>query len=101
MIILGYFLNAVAQVLDKVLWIYMLVIIARAVISWVNPDPYNVIVRFLYNVTEPVLYRVRRIIPFSAGGLDFSPIIVILAIYFVQEFVVKSLFYIATSLGHW
>jgi YggT family protein len=72
--------------------LYTYVIIARAIISWVNPDPYNPIVRFLYNVTEPVLYRVRRTIPFAyAGGLDFSPLIVLLALYFLQLFLVRSL----------
>jgi YggT family protein len=77
----------------------MWIIIARAVISWVNPDPYNVIVRFLYNVTEPVLYRVRRLIPLGFGGFDFSPIIVILVIIFAQKFIVNSLMQIAFRLS--
>jgi YggT family protein len=77
----------------------MWVIIARAVISWVNPDPYNPIVRFLNSITEPVLYPVRRRIPIHFGGLDFSPILVILAIIFLQSFVVQSLVQLATRLG--
>ena len=101
MFILANLLSAIANILNLALSMYMIVIIARAVISWVNPDPYNVIVRFLYNITEPVLYRVRRLIPFSAGGLDFSPIIVILAIYFAQRFIVKTLLDIAVSLNHY
>jgi len=82
-------------VLDKTLDIYMYIIIGRAIISWVNPDPYNPIVRFLYKATEPVLYRVRRILP-DMGGVDLSPLVVILAIYFLKAFIVKSLYMMAT-----
>ncbi len=92
MFVLANFLIAAATVLGMLITLYTYVIIARAIISWVNPDPYNPIVRFLYNVTEPVLYRVRRTIPFAyAGGLDFSPLIVLLALYFLQIFLVRSL----------
>ena len=98
MYIVGYFLMAIANVLNLVLWLYMWVIIARAVLSWVSPDPYNPIVRFINNVTEPVLYRVRSKVPLSFGGIDFSPIIVILIIYFLQSFVVKSLLRFSHSL---
>ena len=87
----GYFLLGLAKVIDYVLFFYMIVIIARAVLSWVNPDPYNPIVRFLYNITEPVLYRIRSRIPVFFGGIDFSPIVVILIIYFLQIFAVNSL----------
>ncbi len=69
----------------------MWIIIVRALLSWVNPDPYNPIVQFLNSITEPVLYRVRQLIPMSGMGIDFSPIIVILAIVFLQSFVVQSL----------
>ncbi len=98
MYVVGYFLNAVANVLNMVLWLYMWIIIARAVLSWVSPDPYNPIVRFIHNVTEPVLYRVRSMIPLGFGGIDFSPIIVILIIYFLQNFVVTSLVRFSHSL---
>jgi YggT family protein len=81
-------------VLDKALDIYIYIIIGRAVISWVNADPYNPIVRFLYKVTEPVLYRVRRFMP-DMGGVDLSPLVVILAIYFIKAFIVKSLYMMA------
>ena len=92
MFVLANFLIAIATVLGMLITLYTYVIIARAIISWVNPDPYNPIVRFLYNVTEPVLYRVRRTIPFAyAGGIDFSPLIVILGLYFLQIFLVRSL----------
>ena len=99
MFILANFLIAVAKILDFGLTIYMWIIIGRAIISWVNPDPYNTIVRFLYAVTEPVLYIIRRRLPTSFGGFDFSPIIVILAIYFFQAFVVESLLQFAVQLG--
>ena len=93
MFIIGNFLNAVAVILDYVLTIYMWLIIIRALISWVNPDPYNPIVQFLYRLTDPVLYKVRRLLPasFFSFGIDFSPIIVILIIYFLQIFLVASL----------
>ncbi len=93
MFIIGNFLNAVAVILDYILTIYMWIIIIRALISWVNPDPYNPIVQFLYRITDPVLYRVRRMLPssFFSFGIDFSPIIVILIIYFLQIFLVTSL----------
>jgi YggT family protein len=99
MFVLSNFLIGVAKVLDITLTLYMWIIIARAVISWVNPDPYNPIVRFLNSVTEPVLYPIRRRLPISLGGIDFSPILVILAIIFVQAFLIKSLIEIAARLA--
>ena len=91
MYIFGYFFMAVAKVLDFVLIFYMWIVIARAVLSWVSPDPYNPIVRFIHNTTEPVLYRIRSVIPINFGGIDFSPIAVILAIFFLRIFVVNTL----------
>ena len=82
MFILGNLLSATAQVLSIVLKLYMWIIIIRALLSWVNPDPYNPIVQFLYSITEPVLYRVRQLIPMSGMGIDFAPIVVLLAIIF-------------------
>jgi YggT family protein len=76
----------------------MWIVIARALISWVNPDPYNPIVRFLYSATEPLLYRVRRSLPIFFGGIDFSPLIVLVAIYFLQAFLVQSLRDLALSI---
>jgi len=98
MFIFANFLGALASVLQLVLTLYMWIVIARALISWVNPDPYNPIVRFLYNATEPVLYRVRRRLPLFAGGIDFSPLIVIFLIYFLQAFLVQSLRDLAFSI---
>ncbi len=91
MFVIANFLHALATVLDTVLYLYMLIIIIRAVVSWVNPDPYNPIVQFLVGVTEPVLSPVRRLIPFYTIGIDISPIIVILLIIFLKSFLVASL----------
>lgn len=94
MFVFSNFLHTLAQILDIVLNIYMWIIIIRALISWVNPDPYNPVVKFLYQATEPVLYRVRRYIPYL-GGFDLSPIVVILIIIFVKSFVVRTMMDIA------
>ena len=97
MFIIGNFIKAVAIILHYVLTFYMWIVIARAVLSWVNPDPYNPIVRFIHNITEPVLYQIRSKIPVSFGGIDFSPIIVILIVIFLQNFVVNSLLRLSTT----
>jgi YggT family protein len=93
------FLTAIAKIMDIVLSLYMYILIGRAIISWVNPDPYNPIVRFLNSVTEPVLFRIRRRLPLFFGGIDFSPLIVIMAIIFIQSFVVQSLVQMAARMG--
>jgi YggT family protein len=98
MFVLANFIEATARIIQIVLTLYMWIIIIRALISWVNPDPYNPVVRILYSVTEPVLYRVRRWIPTGGLGIDFSPIIVILVIIFLQSFLVKTLLQVAFSL---
>ncbi|MBI2467920.1 MAG: YggT family protein [Candidatus Rokubacteria bacterium] len=84
------FLLAVAWLVDYVIWAYIWIIIIRALLSWVNPDPWNPIVRFLYRVTEPVLRPIRRRLPWQTG-IDFSPILVILALVFLQRFLVPVL----------
>lgn len=89
---------ATAKILDIVLTLYMWIIIIRALLSWVNPDPHNPIVQFLHSITDPVMDRVRQLIPMSGVGIDFSPIIVILAIIFLQSFLVSSLGMIAMQL---
>ena len=98
MYIIGYLLMAIAKVLDLVLLLFMWIVIARAVLSWVNPDPFNPIVRFIHNVTEPALYRVRAFIPVSFGGIDFSPIIVLLGVIFLRTFVISSLIRLSANL---
>jgi YggT family protein len=89
---------AMARILELVLWAYFWIIIARAVLSWVNPDPFNPIVRFLYRATEPVLRPIRQALPTLAMGLDLSPMVVLLAIYFLESFLVGSLRDLAISL---
>jgi len=91
MFVLGNLLQALALVVDYVLQIYSWIVIARVVISWVNADPYNPIVRAIYSVTEPVLYRIRQALPVFAGGIDFSPIVVFIGIMFLQSFLVQTL----------
>jgi len=95
--VLGDFLLAVAKLVDYVLYAYMWIIVIRALLSWVNPDPWNPIVRFLHQVTEPVLRPIRRRLPY--GAIDFSPLVVILAIYFLQWFLVPVLVRTAYRLG--
>ena len=99
MFAISNFLVALAKLIDFALSAYMWIIIGRAIISWVNADPYNPIVRFLHEVTEPVLSRIRRVVPAFAGGLDFSPMIVILVIIFLQSFLPPTLRQMALSLG--
>lgn len=98
MYIVGYFLMAAAKVMDFVLLLFMWIVIARAVLSWVNPDPYNPIVRFIHNVTEPIMYPIRSKLPINFGGIDFSPIIIFLGIIFLRTFVVNSLLRMAASM---
>ena len=89
--ILGYFLKAVAETVGWLLSAYMWAIIIRALISWVNPDPWNPIVQFLQRITEPVLGPIRRRLPTRQLGLDLSPLVAVLAILFLQSFAVDYL----------
>ncbi len=91
MFIASNLLSALATVLDIALTAYMWIIIIRAIISWVNPDPWNPIVQFLYRATDPVLRQIQRMLPTRGWGIDFSPLIAILAIIFIQKFLVASL----------
>jgi YggT family protein len=77
----------------------MWIVIAHAVLSWVRPDPYNPIVRFINQVTEPLLYQIRRRIPTVFGGMDFSPIIVLMGVVFLKIFIVDSLLRLAMLLS--
>ncbi len=98
MFVLGYFIKAIAVVLNIVISFYMFAIIVQAVLSWINPDPYNQIFRFLYNITEPVYRPLRRRLPLFYGGIDFSPMVVIIILIFLREFLVNVLFTFAGSL---
>ena len=98
MFVFSNFIIGLAKVIDIALTLYMWIIIFRALISWVNPDPYNQIVIFLYRITEPVLGPIRRLLPLRNIGIDFSPIIVILVIIFLKYFLVETMIQLATHL---
>jgi YggT family protein len=99
MFLIANLLVAVAQVLDYVLWAYAWILLGRVVISYVNADPNNPLIRFLYAVTEPVLDRVRSKLPVTAGGFDLSPIVVWIAVMFLQRFLVRSLYDLAQAIS--
>ncbi len=90
MFVLGNFIVAIAQIIGVILTVLTWIIIIRALISWVNPDPYNPIVQFLYRATEPILTPIRRILP-AMGGFDLSPMVALIGIMFIRSFVVQTL----------
>lgn len=90
MFIVANLIVGIGQTLHYLITIYLLIIVARAIISWVNPDPYNPLVQFLYKATEPVLRYARRILPIMSG-IDLSPIIVMVALFFIDQVVVQSI----------
>jgi len=96
MFIIGYFLQAVAGILSIALNIAMVVIIARAILSWVSPDPHNPIVRIINQISEPILFPIRKRVPYFSG-IDFSPIIALMIIYFLDIFLVQTLSRMAAS----
>lgn len=81
--------SALYQVVSLVFQIYILIVVARVIISWVNPDPYNPIVRFLHNATDPVLDRIYRVLPLQFGGMDFTPIALLLGLSVLQQVVLQ------------
>jgi len=98
MYVVGNLVYALAMVLNIAITVYIWIVIIRALLSWVNPDPYNPIVRFLAAVTDPVLSPIRNRLPYL-GGLDISPIIVILILYFLRLFLVPTLTRVAIDMG--
>lgn len=94
---LGYPLLSLVTIVDSLLLIYTCVLIAVAMFSWINPDPLNPIVRILRNLTEPVLDHIRPYVPLL-GGLDLTPLILILGIFFIRDGVLKVLGTFAQSL---
>ncbi len=99
MFIIGNLIRAFAEIINIGLTLFMWIVIAQAILSWVNPDPFNPIVRFINQVTEPVLYQIRKRIPSAFGGIDFSPIIVLLGVVFLKIFLVESLLQISHALS--
>ena len=92
--IIANLILAIANVLNLILSLFVWLIIIRALIAWFNPDPYNTLFQFLYRITEPVLLIVRNAMP-NLGGIDISPIVVLLAVEFLKSFLVKSLVQLA------
>jgi YggT family protein len=99
MFILGNFIKAIAVIVEFLLTALNWLIIIRAFISWVSPDPLNPIVQFLYKTTEPILQPFRRIIPMYNVGIDFSPLLALLVIWFLKIFLVSTLYGAAARLG--
>lgn len=94
MAILNDLLIVFGQMILMLLQVYIFIVVARAVISWVGPDPYNPIVRFLYNATDPVLQRIRRVLPLQFSGFDLSPLALLFALYFVQRMIQRLLLHL-------
>jgi YggT family protein len=95
---MGNIILGIADVLDWVLVAYMVVIGIRALISWVNPDPYNPIVQILHKLSEPVLKPLRKLVPTYKMGIDLSPIIAFLIIIFLRRALVANLYAFGISL---
>ena len=99
MIVVANTMSAIALVLGSLLSLYFWIVIIAAVLTWVRPDPYNPIVRTLRTLTEPVFYRVRKWLPFTySSGMDFSPLVVLLAIELFNRIVITSLAQYAMTL---
>lgn len=99
MILFANTLSAVAVVLGALLKVYFWVVVISAILSWVRPDPYNPIVRTLRTLTEPVYFRVRKVLPFTyTSGIDFSPLVVLLTIELVDRILVNSMLHYAKTL---
>lgn len=99
MIVLANTLSAVALVFGSLLSLYFWIVIIASLLTWVRPDPYNPIVRALRTMTEPVFFRVRKWLPFTySSGMDFSPVVVLLAIELFNRIVVASLAQYAMTL---
>ncbi|MGD0021575.1 MAG: YggT family protein [Smithellaceae bacterium] len=98
MFVLSNFIFALAKIIDIALTVYWWIMVFRAVVSWVNADPYNKIVIFLYRATEPVLRPVRRIMPLRNVGIDVSPVIILVVISLLQHFLVETIIQLARNL---
>ena len=98
MFVFGNFFQALAQALGYVIDIFWWLIIIRALLSWVNPDPYNAIVQFIERTTEPILHPLRQLVPIYKIGIDISPILAILLLYFLKLFIVSTLLGIGARL---
>lgn len=101
MVFLSNIIHGLAWVIGGAMNIYFFIVIGSAILSFVNPDPYNPIVRFLRNATEPIYRHIRHYLPFIVmGGFDLSPIVVIFVIKFLDFAIVQNLYYLASVLKH-
>lgn len=90
--VIATFVQAIATIISMLLNLYIWILIIATLLSWVRPDPYNPIVQVLYRLSEPVFAKVRKIIPTNIGGLDIAPLIVIVALKFIDLTLVKILY---------
>ena len=97
MFIIANLLIAVTKIIDFIVTLYIFILIARVALSWIQYDPYSSIAKFIYDITEPVLFRIRRVIPLI-GSFDISPVILIFALYILEGFVVSTLYDLAMAL---
>jgi YggT family protein len=97
--LLSDIIRACAQLFDLVIQLYIYIVIGRALISWVNPDPYNPIVRFLHKATDPVFYRMRRVLPLAFSGIDLTPIALLMFLFFIKQIILSGLYRLAHNLG--
>ena len=80
-------MGAISSLICLIIDLYTLILVLRVIISWVNPDPYNPIVKVLYSATEPVLYRLRKAVPLQYNGIDFSPLALLLGLSLLKKFI--------------
>ncbi len=95
MFVFGNLFSTIAHILDILLEVYLWVVIVRAILSWINPNPYNPLVRIIYGLVDPVTYRISRFFPTRIGMIDIAPFILLLIIIFLQKFIVRTLFDLA------
>lgn len=98
MFILGYFLTALASLLDMVLSVLFLLLVVRMIMSWMNPDPFNDVVRMICRMTDPILNPIRRVVKLQMGMIDFAPMLAFMLLYFVQGFLVNVLMRLGKSM---
>jgi len=91
LLVFANLLNAVAVILNSLIWFVMLMVIARVIMSWVNADPYNPIVRFIISSTDPLLIPLQRKLPLRVGAIDFTPVVFLILLTFLQAFLVQTL----------
>jgi len=99
MFVFGNFVTGIAYILDMLLTVYFWIILIRAVLSWIQPNPYNPAVRIICNLVDPVTYRISRKIPTRIGAIDFAPFILMIIIVFLQRFLIRSLFDLGTRMN--